>query len=80
MTQKKTAFDIMVQLYQDGKVEPNTGRRNWGDGPSGNMLGGFPFPNVLPPPGHMMSSRERDEYSVKAKEGMHNHHRNMWNH
>jgi len=68
MTQKKTAFDIMVQLYQDGKVEPNTGRRNWGDGPSGNLLGCFAFPqHALPPPGHMLSPRDRDEYCVKMK-------------
>ena len=37
--QKKTAFEIVVALYKDGKLEPNTGRRNWGDGPSGNILG-----------------------------------------
>ena len=44
MTQKKTAFDIVVKLYKDKKIEPNTGRRNWGDGPSGNVLGGAMFP------------------------------------
>lgn len=69
MTQKKTAFDIMVQLYHDKKVEPNSGRRNWGDGPTGNLLGGFAFPQaVIPPPqGHMMGPRDSAEFCVKAK-------------
>ena len=70
MTQKKTAFDIVVQLFHDGKVEPNTGRRNWGDGPSGNILGGFPFGypgQVTMPPHGMIGPRERDEFCVKTK-------------
>ena len=59
----------MVKLYKDGKVEPNTGRRNWGDGPSGNILGAAMFP---PPQQYLnpnCTPRERDEFFCKTKLG-----------
>lgn len=67
MTQKKTAFDIVVKLYHDNKIEPNTGRRNWGDGPSGNVLGGAMQPTHPPYLNPNCTPRERDEFYVKGK-------------
>jgi len=67
MTQKKTAFDIVVKLYHDNKIEPNTGRRNWGDGPSGNVLGGAMQPTHPPYLNPNCTPRERDEFFVKSK-------------
>ena len=58
-----------MKLYKDGKVEPNTGRRNWGDGPSGNILGAAMFP---PPQQYLnpnCTPRERDEFFCKTKLG-----------
>ena len=67
--QKKTAFDIVVKLYHDNKIEPNTGRRNWGDGPSGNVLGGAMQPTHPPYLNPNCTPRERDEFFVKSKLG-----------
>ena len=69
MTQKKTAFDVVVQLYHDKKIEPNHGRRNWGDGPNGNVLGQFMPGAFLPPQmlGPMQGPRDKDEFLVKTK-------------
>ncbi|CBY35283.1 unnamed protein product, partial [Oikopleura dioica] len=69
MTQKKTAFDVVVQLYHDKKIEPNHGRRNWGDGPNGNILGQFMPGAFLPPQmlGPMHGPRDKDEFLVKTK-------------
>lgn len=65
MTPKKTAFGIVVALYKHGKLEPNTGRRNWGDRPSGNILGAVPMPNPYLNPN--CDQRERDKWFVKSK-------------
>jgi len=69
MTQKKTAFDVVVQLYHDKKIEANHGRRNWGDGPNGNILGQFMPGAFLPPQmlGPMHGPRDKDEFLVKTK-------------
>ena len=66
--QKKTAFEIVVALYKHGKLEPNTGRRNLGDRPSGNILGAVPMPNPYLNPN--CDQRERDKWFVKSKLGM----------
>ena len=68
--QKKTAFEIVVALYKHGKLEPNTGRRNWGDGPSGNILGAAAVPMPNPYLNPNCGPRERDEWFVKSKLGM----------
>ena len=58
-----------MKLYHDNKIEPNTGRRNWGDGPSGNVLGGAMQPNHPPYLNPNCTPRERDEFFVKSKLG-----------
>jgi len=59
----------VVALYKDGKLEPNTGRRNWGDGPSGNILGAAAIPITNPYLNPNCGPRERDEWFIKTKLG-----------